>query len=335
MNIIQSLHVIDAHTTGSPVRVVVGGVPHLPGATVSDKMAYMSAHYDQLRKLLSRPPRGLPSVVCAILTEPTVAGADFGLFFADAFLYHPMCGAGTMATAKCVVESGMVPHNPPSTRVTFDTGAGLVKVDVEEKADGTTTVALINAPAFIYQKDARIQVDGLGNLAFDVCFGGNFFALLDVKQLDLRITPQTLPRLQQQMQRILPVINEHISIAHPLNPAINYLDQILFIEEEADEEGCFLGQTIFGRDQIDYSPCGTGTSCRVAQRFFAGKLALGETFVHKQVFGGKFMATALAETAVGGIPAITAQISCADVHICGFNHFVLEKADRLNEGLLV
>ncbi|MEG1971754.1 MAG: proline racemase family protein, partial [Oscillospiraceae bacterium] len=194
MNIIQSIFTIDAHTTGSPIRVVTGGIPNLKGKNISEKMDCMMQNYDNLRTFLLQQPRGCLSLMCAVLTDTNVEGADFGLFYMDAGGYQPMCGAGTMAAAKCIVESGMVKRTSPKTRVTFETGAGLVSVDVNETPQGTTTT-LNNAPAFLYMQDKLIDVPTIGKIKFDMVFGGNFFAVVDTQQLGFKITPQSIPTM--------------------------------------------------------------------------------------------------------------------------------------------
>lgn len=330
-----SIFTIDAHTTGSPVRLILSGVPTLRGSSISEKMEYMMTHYDHLRNCILQPPRGCPSLMCAVLTEPVGPEADFGLFYMDAGGYQPMCGAGTLAVSKILVENGMVPRTGNKTKVIYETGAGLVTVYVEEQEDGICMVTMENAPAFVYAKNQTICVPDIGRITFDLVFGGNFFAMVDTAQMGFSICPDTIPKMQNIMPKLVEAISREYEIVHPLNPALNYLNEILFTQEGPEEDGGFLAQVIFGNSQVDISPCGTGTCGRMAYRYSEGLLNQGETFVQKQVYGGRFFGKVLRETKVAGRPAILPQVSCSDVHITGYNHLVAGDKDRLKYGLLL
>lgn len=333
MEQLLSLFAVDAHTTGSPVRVITSGIPTLRGDTISQRMDYMQTHYDHLRNCILQPPRGCPSLMCAVLTAPTVPEADYGLFYMDAGGYQPMCGAGTLATAKILVETGMVPKTEPTTRVTFETGAGIIKVKAQKQEDGTCMMVMENAPAFLYMEGQRVEVPGVGTLDFDLVFGGNFFATIDTSQLGFSICPETIPHMQALMPPIVEAISKNFKIVHPLNPAIDYLNEIMFVQEEPEADGGYLAQVIFGNCQVDISPCGTGTSGRMAQRYAKGQLKQGEVFVQKQTYGGKFYGKVLQETTIGGKKAVIPQVSCSDVHITGYNHLIAEASDRLKYGM--
>ena len=332
MNIQNIIWAIDAHTTGSPIRIITSGIPKLEGETISEKIEYMRTHYDHLRRMIAQQPRGFSSLVCAVLTPTSVEGADYGLFYMDADTYQPMCGAGTLATAKALVECGLVARRGDETTVTFETAAGIVKATVRYLEDGGTTVTMVNAPAFAYKEDLTLEVEGLGTVNMDIYFGGNFFAIVDTEQLGYRITAGNIPRMLVDMKKIVKAVQQNVHIEHPLNPAINYLDECLFIQNTADDDGGYMGQCIFGDGLYDLSPCGTGTCARLAQRHNRGWLNLGETFVHKQAFGGKFFGVALEEIDIKGHKGVIPQVSCSDVHVTGFNQLIAESSDRLKHG---
>lgn len=333
MNIIQSIWAIDAHTTGTPIRIITAGIPTLFGDTISQKMKYMRDNYDDLRLSITRQPRGFSSLVCAVLTAPTAPDADFGVFYIDADTYQPMCGAGSLAVGKAVVEAGLVKRTDPVTTVTLETAIGIVKLMVNTHADGSTDVTMINAPAFAYMQDINVDVPDLGKVDMDIYFGGNFFALVDTAQFGFDIEAATIPRMMDYMKKIVGAVKCEIKVRHPLNQEINYLDECLFIQNKQDPDGGYMGQCIFGDGLFDISPCGTGTSSRLAQRYNKGLLKLGEPFVHKQAYGGKFTGIALEAVDVCGHPGVVPQISCDDVQITGFNHIIIEKSDRLKTGL--
>ena len=330
----QSVFVVDAHTTGTPIRVVTGGIPPLKGASVAEKMEDMRQNHDWLRTCIMQQPRGFLSLVGAILTEPCSPEADYGVFYIDALTYQPMCGAGTLSVAKVLVETGMVKRVEPETKIVLETPTGLVTVYVKWENHMVASINLENVPAFLYRKDLHIDLAGYGDVSVDIGYGGNFFVLADVQSLGLTITKDTVNLLRDLSKDILAAANKVIKVAHPTNPAINYLDQVLFCQNAPEEDGGYLAQCIFGDAQADISPCGTGTSTRLAQRYFRGLIGLEETFVQKSVCGGAFHAKGLRETTLDGVPAIVPYVSCSDVHITGFNHLIVEENDKLKNGFV-
>ncbi len=330
----QSIFAVDAHTTGTPIRVITSGIPPLKGDSIEDKMKYMKTHYDWIRTCLMQQPRGFLSLVGAVLTEPCSPDADYGLFYIDALTYQPMCGAGTFSVAKALVETGMVRRTEPETIIKLETPSGIVTVFVEIKNGDVQRISFENVPAFLYRKDLEIKVPGIGNICVDVGFGGNFFTIVDIDTLDMEISRDNMEELRKLSKIILVSANEVIKVQHPVNKSINYMDQLLFAKNMPDENGDYLCQCIFGDAQADISPCGTGTSTRIAQRYFRGKIGLNETFCQKSIYGGKFTASVLREIDLNGINAVIPRISCRDVHITGFNHLVVEEDDKLKNGFI-
>ena len=334
MRNIQSLFVVDAHTTGTPIRVITSGIPPLKGNTIEDKMEYMKANYDWLRTCSMQQPRGFLSLVGAVLTEPCSSDADYGLFFIDALTYQPMCGAGTLSVAKVLVETGMVSRVEPETIIKLETPSGIVTVFVEIKKGEVQCISLENVPAFLYHKDLEIKVPGIGNIKVDVGFGGNFFTIVDIDAINMDISKDTMDDLRRMSKIILASANDVIKVQHPVNKSINYMDQLLFVKNRPDEEGEYLCQCIFGDAQADISPCGTGTSTRLAQRYFRGLIGMNETFCQKSIYGGVFRASVLREIVLNGTKAIIPRVSCSDVHITGFNHLIVEVDDKLKNGFV-
>ncbi len=328
----QSIFAVDAHTTGTPIRVVTGGIPPLRGSTVTQKMEYMRVNHDWIRTCIMQQPRGFASLVGAILTEPCSPEADYGLFYIDALTYQPMCGAGTLSVAKVLVETGMVPRREPQTEIRLDTPTGIVTVFVEMEEGEVANISLENVPAFLYRRDLKIDVPGVGEIEVDIGYGGNFFTLVDIDAVGRKITAAGMGELRELSKVILAASNRAVEIEHPYNPDVNYMDQLLFCEDKPNENGEYTGQCIFGDAQADISPCGTGTSTRIAQRYFRGLIGLDEPFYQKSVYGGVFSGRALRETKAGDYPAIIPKVSCRDVHITGFNHLVMEQNDRLKNG---
>lgn len=330
----QSVFVVDAHTTGTPIRVVTAGLPRLKGQSVGEKMEYMRNNHDWLRTCIMQQPRGFASLVGAVLTEPAAPEADYGVFYIDALTYQPMCGAGTLAVAKVLVETGMVPRVEPETRIVLETPAGLVTLFAELHNGSVCSVSLENIPAFLYARDVEIDLPDVGTIRVDIGYGGNFFVLVDMDSLSIPLRREHVHTLRHLSKAVLAAANARIKVAHPTKPGINYLDQVLFCQNSPEQDGGYLAQCIFGDAQADISPCGTGTSTRLAQRYFRGLLQLGAPFIQKSVCGGAFQAVGLRETTVGDMQAVVPRITCKDVHITGFNQLVVEENDGLKQGFV-
>jgi len=330
----QSIFTVDAHTTGTPIRVITSGIPPLKGDTMEDKMEYMRRNYDWIRTCTMQQPRGFRSLVGAVLTEPCSADADYGLFYIDALTYQPMCGAGTFSVAKVLAETGMVKRTEPETVIKLETPGGIVTVYVEIKNGDIRCISFDNVPAFLYRKDLEINVPGVGDICVDVGFGGNFFTIVDIDTIKMDITKDKMDELCKLSKMILAAANEKIKVQHPVNKSINYMDQLLFVQNRPNEKREYLCQCIFGDAQADISPCGTGTSTRLAQRYFRGLIEIGETFYQKSIYGGVFSALAIREIDLQGTRAIIPRVSCSDVHITGFNHLVTEEDDKLKNGFV-
>jgi len=334
MNILHSFTVVDAHTTGSPVRVVLAGIPLLPGNTINEKMEYMRDHYDELRTCIVHQPRGYQSLMCGVLVPPCSKEADFGLFYMDAKNYQPMCGAGTLSVTKALIESGMVERKEPVTKICLETGSGLVVVSAQISDGDIQSISLDNVPSFLYQKDASLDVEGLGRITFDIGFGGNFFMIVNTAQLPVTLSTDTLSQYKQYMRAIVHAADEQIKIAHPLNPSLTDLNQVLFYNDTPDANGGYTCQCIFGDAQIDISPCGTGTSARLAQMYSRGRIGRDEEFRQNSIFGGTFRANLLDDCKIGTYDGILPRITCEDVRITGFNHLVVEKDDIHKAGFV-
>lgn len=330
----QSIFAVDAHTTGTPIRVVTSGIPPLKGDTIEDKMQYMRTNYDWIRSCIMQQPRGFLSLVGAVLTEPCSPDADYGLFFIDALTYQPMCGAGTFSVAKALVETGMVNRREPETIISLETPSGIVRVSVKIENGNVQDVSFENVPAFLYCKDLEIKVPGIGNIRADIGFGGNFFTIVDIDSINIEIKRESIDELRRMSRRILASANEAVKVEHPVNKSINYMDQLLFVDNRPDEKGEYLCQCIFGDSQADISPCGTGTSTRLAQRYFRGYIGMEGTYCQKSIYGGMFRASVVREVNLKGTKAIIPAVSCSDVHITGFNHLIVEEDDKLKNGFI-
>lgn len=334
MNNIQSIFAVDAHTTGTPIRVITGGIPTLRGCSVGDKMEYMRENYDWLRTFVMQQPRGFLSLVGAVLTAPCSEDADYGLFYIDALTYQPMCGAGTLAVAKVLVETGMVKRVEPETVIKLETPTGIVTVYVSIKDGVVGEISLENVPAFLYRKDLILEVPTIGEMKVDIGFGGNFFTLVDLDSIGEKLSKDNLAHLRELSKDILAAANSAIKVQHPVKPAINYMDQLLYCNNVPNENGEYYAQCIFGDAQADISPCGTGTSTRLAQRYMRSLIEENTPFYQKSIYGGVFKAAAIREEYVGEFRGIIPRVSCSDIHITAFSHLVAEENDKFKHGFV-
>lgn len=334
MKKIQSIFCVDAHTTGTPIRVITGGIPPLKGNSIHEKMLYMEKHHDWLRACIACPPRAPQSVVCAVLVPPCSKEADYGVFYMDAKAYQPMCGAGTLSVAKVLVENGMVAKEEPVTKIVLETPSGIVKAYADIENGEVKRLSLENAPAFLYKQDVVLDVPELGKLTVDIGFGGNFFAIVDTAQLPVPLTIEDRDIYSHYMHLVVLACDAQVKVCHPENPDIDYLNQVLFYKNTPDENGGYTCQCVFGEAQLDISPCGTGTCTRLAQQYTRGNIGLNEEFIQNSIWGSSFYATALEETKVGDLKAIIPKISCSDVRITGYNHLVVEQDDLHKTGLM-
>jgi proline racemase len=326
----RSIFAVDSHTEGMPTRVVTGGVPALPGSTMLERKLRFEAERDDLRLLLMREPRGHGAMSGAILQPPLLAGADWGVLFIEVSGCLPMCGHGTIGVATVLVESGMVEVTEPTTTVRLDTPAGLVEARVDVQDGRATGVTLRNVPSFLLARDREVDVPGLGRVAYDMAFGGNFYALLPAASVGLAPEPERAQELIDAGLAIMAAINESDRPVHPLDERIGGCHHVVLHEPGRDGADARAATSIHP-GWLDRSPCGTGTSARLAQLHARGELAVGEPFVNESVIGTRFTGRIAEETTVGDLPAIVPEIT-GRAWITGRGEYVLEADDPFPAG---
>ncbi len=322
--------VIDSHTAGEPTRLVTAGLPPLRGATMAEKWRYAAQHFNPLRRMLMLEPRGHADMFGAVLTTPCDPRADFGLLFCDTGGWLTMCGHGTIGAAMSVVQTGMVPVTSPETVVRFDTPAGLVEAHVLSDGGPSNTVWVENVPSFVYAHDLKLDVPGVGQVTADISFGGNFFFIVPVEQVGLTIEPKNGRRLVDVGMTILQAARAAFKVQHPEAAHINAIQLVEFTQPGSNGAD-YRNVVVFGEGNFDRSPCGTGTCARMAELHAQGRLPLGQHFIHESILGTRFDGHLARETRVGPFDAVIPRIQGA-AYITGFNTFVLDPADPLQEG---
>ncbi|HEY8453380.1 MAG: proline racemase family protein [Micromonosporaceae bacterium] len=328
------LHAVDSHTEGMPTRVITGGVGTLPGSTMWERRQLFERDRDGLRRLLMYEPRGHSAMSGAILQPPTRPDADVGVLFIEVSGCLPMCGHGTIGVATVLVETGMVPVVEPVTTIRLDTPAGLVEASVAVEDGRARSVTLRNVASFLLAADQTVEVGGdVGTVRYDMAFGGNFYAIVEAEQLGLPVEPAAVPELIRRGMAIMEAINEQAPPKHPVNPEIEGCRHVQVVAPGRD--GCDGRNTVvIHPGWVDRSPCGTGTSARMAQRYARGLLDLDTPYVHESVIGTRFVGRLVETTTVGDLPAVVPTVT-GRAWITGTAQYMLDPDDPFPEGFLI
>jgi proline racemase len=327
------LHVVDSHTEGMPTRVVVGGVGVIAGATMFERRRTFIADYDSLRTTLMYEPRGHSAMSGAILQPPCRPDADWGVIFIEVSGCLPMCGHGSMGVATVLVETGMVEVTEPVTRVRLDTPAGLVVADVAVEDGTAVAVTLTNVASFSVALDEKVDVPGVGPVTYDMAFGGNFYAIVELDALGIPFDRAAKDRLMTAGLAIMAAVNDQNPPQHPENPEITGCHHVQLVAPGSTARLSRHAMAIHP-GWFDRSPCGTGTSARVAQLHARGQIAVGDEFVNESFIGSRFTATVAEETTVAGRPAVVPRIS-GRAWITATAQHHLDPSDPFTEGFLI
>ena len=321
---------VDSHTEGMPTRVVTGGVGPIPGDSMLERKLYFEQHMDALRLMLMREPRGHGAMSGAILQPPVHEEADWGVLFIEVSGCLPMCGHGTIGVATVLVERGMVEVSEPQTVVRLDTPAGLVEARVTVEDGRARSVALRNVPSFLLARDRQIELEGRV-LSYDMAFGGNFYAILPAESAGVEVDPSGASELVERGLEVMAAVNSADRPEHPADPRISGCKHVIFTAPGEDGPHSQRSATSIHPGWLDRSPCGTGTSARLAALHARGELDVGQGFVNRSVIGTRFGGRIVAETDVGGLPAVVPEIT-GRAWITGMGQYVLDPEDPFPEG---
>ncbi len=324
---------VDSHTEGMPTRVVTGGFGELPGKTMADRRLYVMQERDSIRRFLMHEPRGHSAMSGAILQRPTLAEADVGVVFIEVSGCLPMCGHGTIGTATVLVETGMVEVKEPVTVIRFDTPAGLVNASVDVHDGHAASVSIRNVPAYLHLRDATVDVPGIGPLVVDLAWGGNFYAIVPAASVRLRVEPSAHEKLIEAGLAIMNAVNDQLEFSHPEHPTVDYCRHVM-LTEPGDDELSGRAATAIHPGWLDRSPCGTGTSARMAQLHARGELGLEEDYVHSSVIGSRFVGRLLDTTKVGDFEAVVPSFR-GRAWITGLATYLLDPDDPYPAGFLL
>jgi len=317
---------IDGHTCGNPVRVVSGGsIPPLAGATMLERRQHFLAEYDWIRTGLMFEPRGHDLMSGSLLYPPTRPDCDVGVLFIETSGCLPMCGHGAIGTVTIAVEHGLVrPREPGVLRL--DTPAGMVEARFLQSGPYVENVRITNVPSYLHGRDYEVDVEGLGTLHVDVAYGGNFYAIVEPQPQFSDVADVQPSDLLRWSPRLRTAFNARHGIAHPEYSAIDRLTHVLWTGKALTPRGSARNAVFYGDKAIDRSPCGTGTSARMAQLAATGRLNEGEDFVHESIIGSTFVGRIEGRTKIAHRDAIIPSIE-GSAHVTGFNTIIIDDRD--------
>jgi 4-hydroxyproline epimerase len=321
----QTFFCIDAHTCGNPVRLVKEGGPVLQGKNMSEKRRHFLENYDWIRTGLMFEPRGHDMMSGSILYPPHDPGNDIAVLFIETSGCLPMCGHGTIGTITIAIEEGLIKPKIEGI-VRMETPAGLVNVEFKTEKGKVISVKLINVPAFLHSSELTVQCPELGELVIDVSYGGNFYAIVDVQKNFKGLEHYAADKLIAWARELRNNINARHQFVHPDDPTINGCSHILWTGAVLDKTSTARNAVFYGDKAIDRSPCGTGTSARMAQWYAKGKLKKGDRFIHESIIGSKFIGSIEEETKVGDKSAIRPGIE-GWAKIYGYNTITIDTED--------
>ena len=326
----RTISAVDSHTEGMPTRVVTGGVGPVPGDSMAQRRRYFIDHLDDLRRFLVDEPRGHSAMSGAILQPPTRPDADWGVLYVEVSGLLPMCGHGTIGVATVLVETGMVAVTEPDTVVRLDTPAGLVEARVAVRDGRAEHVTLRNVDSFAVALDAEVPVPGLGRVRYDMAYGGNFYAIVELDDLGLPFDRSRKGEILDAGLRIMAAVNEHDRPRHPVDELVAGCKHVQFVAPDSTARHSRNAMAIHP-GWFDRSPCGTGTSARMAQLHARGELDLGAEFVNESFIGTRFTGRLVERTTVGGVPAVVPEFS-GPAWITGTANYLLDPSDPFPAG---
>ncbi|QQQ80248.1 proline racemase family protein [Saccharothrix sp. 6-C] len=321
---------VDSHTEGMPTRVVTGGFGVIPGATMNERRLHFVEHLDHLRRLLVNEPRGHSAMSGAILQPPTRPDADFGVLYIEVSGCLPMCGHGTIGVATVLVETGMVEVTEPVTTIRLDTPAGLVVAEVAVRDGHADSVTLRNVPSYCDRLDEVVDVPGLGAVRYSLAFGGNFYAMVDLPEVGLPFDRARKGEILAAGLAIMAAVNASAPPSHPEIEGVDHCHHVEFIAPGSDARHSRHAMAIHP-GWFDRSPCGTGTSARMAELHARGELPLEQDFVNESFIGSRFTGCLVGETTVGGRPAVVPTVT-GRAWVTGVGQYLLDPTDPYPAG---
>lgn len=326
----QTFFCIDAHTCGNPVRVVAGGAPLLPNVPIAEKRQIFLRDHDWVRRALMFEPRGHDVMSGSILYPPSRDDCDVAILFIEVSGCLPMCGHGTIGTVTVAIEEGLVQPRTEGT-LSLETPAGKVDINFVREGSKVKEVRLFNVASYLHAKDVEIEVDGLGAITIDLSYGGNYYAIVEPQKswpgLD-GMSAGDIVRLSSHVRR---AAEEKLRPVYPEDPRISGVSHVMWCDRPRNPLADARNAVFYGEKAIDRSPCGTGSSARMAQLVARGRLTVGQSFVHESIIGTMFNCKVEAATSVGSFSAIMPSVA-GWAQVTGYNTIFVDDGDPMHHG---
>ncbi|HLR74122.1 MAG TPA: proline racemase family protein [Virgibacillus sp.] len=324
---------VDVHVEGEPLRIITDGLPEIKGETQLERRTYCMEHLDHIREVLMYEPRGHHGMYGCIITPPAKETSDFGVLFMHNEGWSTMCGHGIIGVITMGIETGRFTVEEDNQKFVIDSPAGEVIAYAKVDGNQVTSVSFENVPSFVLKKNIAIEVDGK-KFSADISFGGAFYGIVNSQDIGLRVSKKDLPQLQKWGTKIKQHIESKWDIVHPLETGLTGIYGIIFSDKPNSESADLRNVTIFADEQVDRSPCGTGTSARLASLYEHGELESGGSFVHEGITDGQFIGEILDITKVAEFSAVVPMVE-GSAYITGFHQFVIDPKDSLPQGFLL
>jgi trans-L-3-hydroxyproline dehydratase len=330
----QKITVLDAHTGGEPLRIVLDGLPEVKGATILEKRNYLKEHLDVYRKLLMWEPRGHADMYGAIVTAPVLPDSDFGILFLHNEGYSSMCGHGIIAIAKVAVETGLVIAKEPVTMIKIDAPAGQITAYANVHSGKVSSVHFQNVPSYVALKDAIVTVPSLGDVRFDLAFGGAFYAYVNASEVRVSMTVNDCRELIDKGMAIKNAVMEQFPVVHPFENDLSFLYGTIFIGPAHSKGADSRNVCVFADGELDRSPTGTGVSGRMALHYHRGDVQIGQELVIESITGSRFVSSVISEVPFGGYDAVITKVG-GTAFISGKNTLLIDPEDLFSEGFFL
>ncbi|BBO67865.1 proline racemase [Desulfosarcina alkanivorans] len=324
---------IDSHTQGEPTRLLVGGVGSLPGRTIKEKKDHFESHFDHVRRLLTREPRGHRGIMAAVVTEPVSPQGQFGLFYMDARRYPYLCGHATIGAVATLVDVGALAAVDGDATITVDTPSGPLDAHTRIRNGRVVSVAIDMVPSFVFDTDRKLDVPGFGRVCVDLVCVGGFFAMVSARSVGLDLLPANSHRLITLGMAVIDAANRAFNVYHPERPEVGTVDVTEFYDDDADEK---TGRSVvvYGESHMDRSPCGTGTTAKMTLLHHHGRLDPGQVYKNAGPLGTVFEGQVVKRLTIGEFNGIVGQVR-GNAQITGYHQFVVDADDPVPEGFLL
>lgn len=324
---------IDSHTQGEPTRLLVGGVGDLPGPTIKDKKDHFEAHFDHLRQLLTREPRGHRGIMAAVVTEPVSPRGAFGLFYMDARRYPYLCGHATIGAVASLVDVGALAAIDGDTTITVDTPSGPLDAHTRIRNGQVESVAIDMVPSFVFDSGRELEVPGYGQVPVDLVCVGGFFAMVSARSVGIELIPENSHRLISLGMAVIESANRAFEVYHPQRPEVGTVDVTEFHDQNPDT-GTGKSAVVYGESHMDRSPCGTGTTAKMTLLHHRGRLDPGQVYKNAGPLGTVFEGQIVKTVAIESFNGVVGQVR-GNARITGFHQFVVDDLDPFPEGFLL